>query len=201
MVKKDICNFLIVILGLTAFYCLFNFDIYKDEFLTFIICIIILSFIRYKLSEDIAKNKENNPSPSLLESNIAKYSTKNIMTPAEFQFFSKFRELEENYIIIPQLNLAAVIQKNTGKYHNELFRNIDFAILDKNYNLLLLIELNDKTHNTFKRRDRDLKVKKILQDCNIPMLTFYTCYPNDKQYVINRINKTLNDITIKSKNS
>ena len=72
MVKKDICNFLIVILGLTAFYCLFNFDIYKDEFLTFIICIIIVSFIRYKLSKDIAKNKENNPFPSLLESNIAK---------------------------------------------------------------------------------------------------------------------------------
>ena len=68
--------------------------------------------------------------------------------------------------------------------------------------LLLLIELNDKSHSNIKRRDRDLKVKKILNDCNIPLLTFYTYYPNEKQYVLDRIIKMLNNnILFKNKNS
>lgn len=98
------------------------------------------------------------------------------MTASEFAFFKKIQELEAKYIIIPQVNLASIIEKRGGKYHSELFRNIDFGIFDINYNLLLLIELNDKSHTNIKRKDRDLKVKKILSDCQIPLLTFYTYY-------------------------
>lgn len=123
------------------------------------------------------------------------YFPKNFMTNAEKQFYNTISSLNQQYIIIPQVNLATIVTKKTTKnstHRTELFRNIDFGIFDKNFNLLLLIELNDSTHNSFKRKDRDLKVKRILNECNIKLLTFYTKYPNESNYVINRIIQTIN---------
>ena len=59
--------------------------------------------------------------------------------------------------------------------------------------LFLLIELNDSSHKNISRRDRDLKVKKILNDAGIPLINFYSNYPNEKEYVINRILKTIEE--------
>lgn len=114
------------------------------------------------------------------------------MTPSELDFYNKIKILEKNYKIIPQVNLASIINITNSKYITELFRNIDFAIFDNEYNeLLLLIELNDYTHNKINRRDRDLKVKKICNDAGIKLITFHTKYPNEREYVINRIKKEI----------
>ena len=117
------------------------------------------------------------------------YIQKPIMTEYEYRFYQILKELENKYIIVPQLNLAAVIKKvNNNRYYSELFRNIDFAIFSKDYKkLLLLIEINDQTHDRYKRQYRDLKVKKICNDVNVKLISFYTKYPNEKNYVINRI--------------
>ena len=121
------------------------------------------------------------------------YIQKPIMTEYEYKFYQILKKLEDKYIIIPQLNLAAIVRKiNNNKYYSELFRNIDFAIFSKDYKkLLLLIEINDQTHKNHKRKDRDLKVKKICNDIGVKLITFYTKYPNEKNYVINRIIKEI----------
>ena len=121
------------------------------------------------------------------------YIQKPIMTEYEYRFYQILKELENKYIIVPQLNLAAVIKKvNNNRYYSELFRNIDFAIFSKDYKkLLLLIEINDQTHDRYKRQYRDLKVKKICNDVNVKLISFYTKYPNEKNYVINRIEKEI----------
>lgn len=123
------------------------------------------------------------------------YTRKKLMTDYEYKFYNILKELEDNYTIVPQLNLAAVVKKiNNNRYYSELFRNIDFAIFTKDYQeLLLLIELNDQTHNNYNRKDRDLKVKKICNDIGVKLMTFYTKYPNEKVYVINRIKNELSD--------
>ena len=123
------------------------------------------------------------------------YTRKKLMTDYEYKFYNILKELQDNYIIVPQLNLAAVVKKiNNNRYYSELFRNIDFAIFTKDYQeLLLLIELNDQTHNNYNRKDRDLKVKKICNDIGVKLMTFYTKYPNEKAYVINRIKNELSD--------
>ena len=115
------------------------------------------------------------------------------MTNYEYKFYQNIKELEDEYQIVPQLNLAAVTKKiNNNRYYSELFRNIDFAIFSKDYQeLLLLIEINDQTHNNYNRRDRDMKVKKICNDIGVKLITFYTKYPNEKTYVINRIKSEL----------
>ena len=122
------------------------------------------------------------------------YMLKPLMTAYEYKFYQILKTLEDEYIIVPQLNLASIVKKmNNNKYYNELFRNIDFAIFTKDYKkLLLLIEINDETHNQRKRKDRDLKVKKICNDIGVSIITFYTKYPNEKKYALNRIEKELN---------
>lgn len=150
---------------------------------------VLLKILGIKKENDINEiliqqpNEEENPT--------YKYIKKNIMTNYEFTFYNKIKELEKNYMIVPQINLATIIKKEGKfKYQNELYRNIDFAIFSKDYKkLLLLIEINDGTHNTRERRERDLKVKKLCNDIEVEIINFYTNYPNEKEYILNRIKK------------
>lgn len=184
--KEELCNFLTCIFGLAAFYFYFDHNI-----LWTIICL-FFAVLMFFLKTTVAKRYSQSKRIKKANNNEAVYSKKETLTKSEKEFLEKLKGLGPEYIIIPQVNLASVINKSNSKYHNELFRNIDFGIFNKNYELLLLIELNDATHQKLQRKDRDLKVKKILNDCNIPLLTFYTYYPNEKDYVINRILKTIN---------
>ena len=118
------------------------------------------------------------------------------MTKNEQYFFNVINKaFSEKYLIMPQVNLASILNKEKqypNEYQNELFRNIDFGIFDKETTApLLLIEINDKTHNEKKRQYRDIKVKEILQNANIKLITFYTEYPNKEDYIINRIKENL----------
>ena len=81
------------------------------------------------------------------------YKKKKIMTKVEYDFYNKIKVLEPKYKVIPQINLAAIINKeNNNRYYTDLFRNIDFAIFDVNLQeVLLLIELNDETHQQKKK--------------------------------------------------
>ncbi|MDR3263640.1 MAG: DUF2726 domain-containing protein [Clostridiales bacterium] len=113
----------------------------------------------------------------------------NLLTECEKIFFEKLKKLfNEKYIVQPQINLATIIKKeSTDKYINELFRNIDFGIFNKEYKLLILIELNDSSHLEPKRYERDKKVKEITQAAQIPLITFWTDKPNEENYIYNRI--------------
>lgn len=126
------------------------------------------------------------------------YRRKSYMTPTEFSFFTKLQPLSRYDIhIIPQVNLATIIQKTTpSRYQNELFRNIDFGLFNKNYNLILLIELNDSTHRQNSRIRRDSHVRSILNDAGIPLMTFYTDKPNEQGYVLHRISEEIRKYSV-----
>lgn len=53
--------------------------------------------------------------------------------------------------------------------------------------LLLLIEIDDASHDTYKRKQRDQKVNMICRDAGIKLLHFHTSYPNEENYVLKRI--------------
>ncbi len=125
------------------------------------------------------------------------YAKKVFLTPSEKIFFSKLKPLEQelDVIVIPQVNLASVIKKVTpSKFQTELFRNIDFGIFNSNYDLLLLIELNDQSHNQSRRRKRDVRIKEICKKAGIRLISFYTSYENEPHYVENRVKTELNNI-------
>ncbi len=163
-------------------------------FFMFILLIIALVIIIIKNIQ--IENFYKNEKPPFNKQNYIKndniiinYIRKDFLTYNEKIFYKKLLFLEElGYKIFPQINLSTLIQKiSNQKYQNELYRNIDFGVFDSDLKIILLIELNDQTHNSWQRKDRDLKVKKICEDANIPLLTFYTKYPNHDDYVKNRI--------------
>lgn len=83
--------------------------------------------------------------------------------------------LPSNYVLRPQICLASIIEKvDQNTYVNELFRIIDFGVFDQYNNILLLIEINDRTHNSLNRKIRDQKVLAICKEAEIPLLTFWT---------------------------
>ena len=151
------------------------------------IVITVAKVILSKLNNNQSTNNQTSGTPTL-------YQKKRLMTPCEMDFYLKIKDLEQYYRIIPQLNLATIVNKITNtKYYNDLFRNIDFAIFTPDYSdVLLLIELNDNTHSQKNRKARDLKVQQICDEIGVPLLKFYTNYPNEKNYVLNRIITEIN---------
>ena len=124
-----------------------------------------------------------------------KYVPKKFLSNNEYNFLTKFIDLEHelHVNIVPQVNLASIINKvSDSKFNTELFRNIDFGIFTADYSkVLLLIELNDDSHNEYRRKQRDIKVKKICDKAGIKLISFYTKYSNEKDYVQNRIKEEI----------
>lgn len=122
------------------------------------------------------------------------YTSKtSLMTECEKGFFDAIKKIASpKYIVQPQINLASIINKEShSKYQNELFRNIDFGILDQNYKLLVLIEINDATHTERNRRERDQKVQTICKEAGIPLITFWTKYGVNESYIKQQLAKYL----------
>lgn len=139
--------------------------------------------------------------PSSIPLYHKEYIKKPLMTNYEQKFYDKLNYLSNEYLIVPQVNLASIIEKKSNiRFHTELFRNIDFGIFDKNTKeILLLIELNDKTHTYNIRKKRDKSVRNICAEAGIKLITFYTSYANETEYVINRIKKEINELNLNNK--
>ena len=84
---------------------------------------------------------------------------------------------------------------SNNRFQSELYRNIDYAVFSKDLTtLLLLIELNDITHEQKSRKIRDMKVKDICNNADIKLITFYTKYDNKEEYVVNRVIEKINKL-------
>ena len=140
----------------------------------------------------------NSTTDNDISTSLVNYVPKSFLSNNEYNFLTKFISLEnELHIhIVPQVNLASIIKKvSDSRFNTELFRNIDFGIFSADYSkLLLLIELNDESHEKYNRKKPDIKVHDICNKAGIKLITFYTKYSNEKEYVKNRILKEL-DIT------
>ena len=92
----------------------------------------------------------------------------------EFRYFNIIRKkISSKYIIIPQVNLQTIIETNTNKRNDELFRNVDFIIFKaKEYKPSLVIELNGQQHYTNPYWiERDKSITAILNKVKLPLLT------------------------------
>ncbi len=124
-----------------------------------IILTILLLFLAKKLAENqITYEKKNS-----------------LLTPLEKRYYEEFCSIfGDNYLVLPQINLATVINKTSPGYRTELFRNIDFGVFDKDFHPLVLIEINDPSHLRPDREERDANVKTICKKAKIPLVTFWT---------------------------
>ena len=105
----------------------------------------------------------------------------NFLILSEQAFFQVLLQITNNqYFIFPQIHLASILKVKTGefdkrgwrRYFNRLIqKSFDFVIFDKqNLQPLLVIELDDSTHEQYKRKLRDSFVDKILEAANLKIL-------------------------------
>ncbi len=116
-----------------------------------------------------------------------------LVTETERKFLDCIKSvLPEGYQVQPQVNLASFIVRTDGaRFQNELYRNADFMITDLDYKPLILIEINDQTHLTPDRRERDKKVGNICEEAGIPIIKLWTSYGVNPEYIRKRITETL----------
>ena len=160
--------------------------------LLFVLFIIFRYLLSHKNKPDTVgkENADLHNKERLSDTTSVTYASKDsIMTDCEKSFYSAIKDIiTPEYIVQPQINLASVIDKTSHtKYRTELFRNVDFGIFDKNYRLLVLIEINDQSHDTRNRASRDQKVKEICAEANIPLITLWTKYGVNPTYIRERL--------------
>lgn len=123
---------------------------------------------------------------------------KAFISKSEQGFFNAIKScVPEGYYVFPQINLASFIDRTDyARFHNELFRNVDFLITDAEYAPKLIIEINDQTHLNNDRKERDEKVQKICEEAGIPILKLWTSYGINPEYIKSRIDETLSKIPV-----
>lgn len=124
---------------------------------------------------------------------------RNLMSKTEQDYYKAIRtSLPENYQVFPQVNLASFILKNDdSRYHNELFRNVDFLITDAEYRPKFIVEINDQTHLNFDRKERDEKVKRICEEAGIPIVFLWTSYGVNPEYIRKRFDEVIQSLPAK----
>ena len=117
-------------------------------------------------------------------------------------FYFVRKNLNENFIITPQVNLQTIIETDTKTRNNELYRNLDFVIFDKeNYIPLIAIEINGTQHYYNKYwRKRDKSVKAILKEAELEILILrnYEIEKLNKKFIY-RLNNKLKNILYETK--
>lgn len=135
------------------------------------------------------------PCPQVQKKEFLYECRKSLLTDAEKKFYAAILQaMPEGCKLFPQINLATFIERtDDARYRNELFRNVDFLLTDKDLTPKIVIEINDATHNNPDRKRRDAKVHDICEEAGIPLITLWTKYAPDETYIRGRIEKALSE--------
>lgn len=143
-----------------------------------LICLIV-TWIRERKEQKKNKPITENNNYNNIEIIKNEYVTKNyIMTKTELQFFKMLQNtIEENNMqmyIFPQVNLENIIQAKNNEFANRnkiKSRSIDFTIVSKeNCKIICCIELDDYTHNSYERINRDDFINQLFRDVKIKLI-------------------------------
>lgn len=123
---------------------------------------------------------------------------KTLISKSEQGFYNAIKSsVPDGFCVFPQINLASFIDRtDDARFHNELFRNVDFLITDAEYQPKFVIEINDQTHLNTDRKERDEKVRKICEEAGVPILKLWTSYGVNPEYIKGRIDEILNKLPV-----
>lgn len=112
---------------------------------------------------------------------------------AEWEFLQLLRSiLGDRYEVCVQAPLVSVLEKESGGFRNELFRVVDYLVVEPiSYAPLLFIELNDASHNRPERAARDEKVFSLCDAADMPIVAFTTAESHDAAFVRKKLMKLL----------
>lgn len=160
--------------------------------------LIILVFVDSTLRIKNAKNNQTETT-KIKKSNYHYYAKNYIMTQRESEFFKQLNEmLGSKWYIIPQVHLSALLNhKVKGQNWNAAFRHIngksvDYVLLSKETGKpVCAIELDDASHDSKSRAERDAEVERIFKAANIPLARFRNPEKMSRQEIVSVIAKAV----------
>ncbi len=117
------------------------------------------------------KDKTKSPEkPDSKKDYSQSYQRKYLLTKNEYREYMKLRQYaaEKGLVICPKVRLLDIIEPRKGeKDYKTLFykvqsKHVDFVICDKDLHIKAVVELDDSSHDTPDRKERDEFVDQIL---------------------------------------
>ena len=107
----------------------------------------------------------------------ADYGRKPLLTRWELAALNEMRhELPSSLHVCPQVRLADLVSirpteagERQGALNRVASKSVDFAVVDSAGRVLLVVELDDRSHERAGRRERDRVVDAVLGRCGIPV--------------------------------
>jgi len=177
MFKGLILVSIFIVLCLTNYFTLKQI-MYGILAATCLICIGIIVLFKY------IKPRQN----EILKENISginrEKKQKDFLSPAELEFKNYLhRNLPENIEIHCKVRLADILKTETS-YRRIIMMHVDFALFEKNTSkIVLVIELDDKSHGTEKAKERDSIKNSALQENGIPYMRVLNSKKYDPIYI------------------
>lgn len=146
-----------------------------------LIVIIVFAFLLFKKNQELNKQSSEEQSKTLSEKNDYLPFEKNkfVFTQNEFSCYKNLKIIADkyNFEIFGKMRLADIVSvtekgKDYMKYFGKIkAKHIDFVLLDKKtMQPKLLIELDDNSHDTSKRKERDEFLNKLCEKVQLPLL-------------------------------
>ena len=119
-----------------------------------------------------------------------------LFTPAELKFYKILEEVVEEYKIFGKVRVADIIKVDSEKargnylkYFNKIARkHVDFLLCDPGtLEPVAAIELDDSSHETAERAERDVFLDKAFKMAELPLLRFKVRAKYDKIEIRKRI--------------
>lgn len=107
----------------------------------------------------------------------ADYGGKPLLTRWELAALGEMRhELPPSLHVCPQVRLADLVtlrpmeaRERQAALNRVASKSVDFVVIDSAGQTLLVVELDDRTHDRADRRERDRLVNAVLGQCGIPV--------------------------------
>ena len=120
-----------------------------------------------------------------------------LFTPAERSFLGVLNQaIEDNAFVFGKVRVADILKPSKSSPRNQWqtafnkinSKHFDFVLCDKNdLSVLCVIELNDKSHNSKKRKDRDAFLTAACESAMLPLIQI----PAQAAYNIDEIRQAL----------
>ncbi|MDY0097532.1 MAG: DUF2726 domain-containing protein [Candidatus Dojkabacteria bacterium] len=136
------------------------------------------------------------------KTNTYKYERKeHLITKSEKEFLVTLESITKNiFYIFPQIHLPSLInhkipgQNWKGALSHIDRKSVDYVICDKtNLKPLLVIELDDSSHQAEDRVKRDTEVERILNEAGVPLLRISHSDMNNRELIREQLLKVLSD--------
>ena len=171
-------------------------DIYRIIALFFPF-IIIVAIIAYFITRPLSKARGINANKRIATNDVGqKYTRNTFINQSELHFLGILKDLEpQGFNVAPQIHLPSVIRG--GTHQHDLDRTISFGVFDKDYKLLLLVDIDQTPYRDSDTQQQNERLGAICDQVGIKLLVFRPDKPHTKDYILQQVLDAIKPVTKK----